>query len=781
MRRLALAASVLLLASGASAQPGAFTPPVPQLPTNVNNEAVTNLTAGAELLPLARWGYGYARAVGITENGTGVTMQGSVFQTLDLSNVNALSVVGELEFPGVISDLATQGNLVYVMLTHFLNTETGMFIIDVTDPAAPTLRGAVTGLAATSIAVLDDHAYIGTYNTAEGPDLSLRVISIADTDAPVQVAALTTPSFPDDIAFHDGRAYLALNSAGLGIVDISAPANPSLGASPITSYVGAVGVSDAGVLAVGRCSSAPPSTGGSCPTNSAALSLHDLSDPDSPAELGSVGFDIATNTLGLNPVDIVWDRDQVLMASLFGALKFIDASDPAAPTVVRSRSTARASSASGTNRLAIQGDKFLVSDFYSGVFQGLASQRRVRGFLKTAGIALNLVVDDETDVIYAADAGAGVVALERVAPAGEKERLELTGQAHTSQWNYTTDVALQVNHVYAADGFSGIWAIDKFTMTTTANVLRGTPIRTVSVTEDGRLLLALDDAQVVHVLSLDNPAVPVEVATITPPAGAADVGGTGPVIWVADVNDTRMRLYDMSTPSAPQALSSLDLRGSRFRFAREGDRLYANGAGGFITVVDVSDPASATVEGAFDVVGSAQVPLAGDGDVLIVAGNGVYAYRVTDVPSTPPFPRLSPLAFSEQIGDVVTGVVFVEEGVAALSVGHAGVITFATPVPTSGTPRLPLAGELSVSVAPNPSRGAVTVDITSPEAADVAIYDMLGRRVRTLATTASPASPEALAWDGRSDAGTPLASGVYVVRAQTASGAVATARVTIVR
>lgn len=356
-------------------------------------------------------------------------------------------------------------------------------------------------------------------------------------------------------------------------------------------------------------------------------------------------------------------------------------------------------------------------------------------------------------------------------------------RAHTSQWNYTTDVALQLNHLYAADGFAGIWAIDKTTMTTTANVLRNTPIRTVSVTEDGKFLLALDDAQTVYVLSLDNPASPVQIATITPPAGAADVGGTGPVIWVSDVNDTRLRLYDMSTPSAPQALSSLDLRGSRFRLARAGDRLYTNGAGGFITVVDVSDPAAASVQGAFDVAGSNQVPLAGLGDVLVVAGNGVFSYNVASVSSTPPFPRFTPTSSSQQIGDVVTGVEFVQPGVVALSVGHAGVSTFSAPLPTSGESPAPLAGELSLSVSPNPSRGTMTVGVTlaAPEAVEVAVFDVLGRRVRTLATGLAGTSPEAIAWDGHSDAGAPLASGVYVIRAQSASGAVATARITIVR
>lgn len=83
---------------------------------------------------------------------------------------------------------------------------------------------------------------------------------------------------------------------------------------------------------------------------------------------------------------------------------------------------------------------------------------------------------------------------------------------------------------------------------------------------------------------------------------------------------------------------------------------------------------------------------------------------------------------------------------------------------------------------PNPSSGAVTVPFALPEAADVEVvaYDLLGRRVETLAAGRYEAGRHA----ARLDRGT-LAPGVYVVRAVASPGGGAvrtfTQRVTIVR
>ncbi len=69
---------------------------------------------------------------------------------------------------------------------------------------------------------------------------------------------------------------------------------------------------------------------------------------------------------------------------------------------------------------------------------------------------------------------------------------------------------------------------------------------------------------------------------------------------------------------------------------------------------------------------------------------------------------------------------------------------------------------------PNPFNPSTTIRYGVPEAAPVSliVYNMLGQKVATLlgGTVEQAAGYHAVVWDGRSDAGTPVASGVYFAR-----------------
>lgn len=81
--------------------------------------------------------------------------------------------------------------------------------------------------------------------------------------------------------------------------------------------------------------------------------------------------------------------------------------------------------------------------------------------------------------------------------------------------------------------------------------------------------------------------------------------------------------------------------------------------------------------------------------------------------------------------------------------------------------------------APNPSSEARTkIAFLLPQAgqAELALFDVQGRRIRVLRNAASPAGWNAEIWDGRDDAGESVASGVYFARLEVA-GASASTRV----
>jgi hypothetical protein len=69
---------------------------------------------------------------------------------------------------------------------------------------------------------------------------------------------------------------------------------------------------------------------------------------------------------------------------------------------------------------------------------------------------------------------------------------------------------------------------------------------------------------------------------------------------------------------------------------------------------------------------------------------------------------------------------------------------------------------------PNPFRGSTTIRLDLPVARMVRleIFDVSGRRVRTLINHFMPAGRESVVWDRRDDAGADLGAGVYFTRLQ---------------
>ncbi len=86
---------------------------------------------------------------------------------------------------------------------------------------------------------------------------------------------------------------------------------------------------------------------------------------------------------------------------------------------------------------------------------------------------------------------------------------------------------------------------------------------------------------------------------------------------------------------------------------------------------------------------------------------------------------------------------------------------------SASTPAAPAPARTALGFAyPNPFRQSVTLQLAlrAPGEATVAVYDVAGRRVRTLVRGVQPAGARVVTWDGRDDAGAALAPGAYIVR-----------------
>jgi hypothetical protein len=97
------------------------------------------------------------------------------------------------------------------------------------------------------------------------------------------------------------------------------------------------------------------------------------------------------------------------------------------------------------------------------------------------------------------------------------------------------------------------------------------------------------------------------------------------------------------------------------------------------------------------------------------------------------------------------------------------------------TATLPSAFSLSPAY-PNPFNPSTTIRFTLPQPgeAELAIYNLLGQKMATLARGVQEAGPHTLAWNGRDEYGRELSSGVYLCRLR-AGGRVETRKLLLLR
>jgi len=99
-----------------------------------------------------------------------------------------------------------------------------------------------------------------------------------------------------------------------------------------------------------------------------------------------------------------------------------------------------------------------------------------------------------------------------------------------------------------------------------------------------------------------------------------------------------------------------------------------------------------------------------------------------------------------------------------------GVLAYTTGIAAERTNSLPKEFILEKNY-PNPFNPETTIEFTMPYAADVnvSIYNMLGQKVRTLVDARVSSGRHSVRWNGVSDAGVPLSSGIYFYRLNSGS------------
>lgn len=209
---------------------------------------------------------------------------------------------------------AAEGVAVVGNLAYLADWSSGLDIIDIADPAAPTLVGhASTGGFPSSVEVVGDYAYVGE-STGGG---ALRIVDVSDPTSP-DVLGMVPTSKVRDLVVEGGLAYLAdeavFDIGGLRIVDVADP-NAPVQLGHYTGCQHALGVALQGTQAYIACASDD------------SVHVVDVADPRAPA----IDVVIGIGALGVGSIAVAGAH---LYVGHSAGIIELDATDPAATSVL---------------------------------------------------------------------------------------------------------------------------------------------------------------------------------------------------------------------------------------------------------------------------------------------------------------------------------------------------------------------------------------------------------------------------------------------------------------
>jgi hypothetical protein len=263
--------------------------------------------------------------------------------TIELSGANGIHVSGKYAYVASLYD-------------------SGVEILDISDPTNPTHVGAITDdettelNGAVSIYVSGKYAYIAAYY-----DNGMEILDISDPTNPTHVGAITDDGTTaldgaTDIYVSGKYAYVvSWLDDGLEILDISDPTNPihvgSITDDGITELDGAQGIYVSGNYAY---VAAPVDDG---------VEILDISDPTNPTHVGAITDDGVTALDGARAIYV--SGKYAYVASQFDAgVEILDISDPTNPTHVGSIIDDETTELNGAHSIYVYGKYAYVASFY---------------------------------------------------------------------------------------------------------------------------------------------------------------------------------------------------------------------------------------------------------------------------------------------------------------------------------------------------------------------------------------------------------------------------------
>lgn len=537
-------------------------------------------------------------------HGAGIFVQGQYaytafadeeFKIFDVSDMSFPVLVYSYNFPNQpLRSIYVSGSIAAIV------GNVGLVLFDVSDPFSPTLLGSLgSAWQVQEVVISGTNAYLTESATYEDP--RFRTIDISDPSAPVQMASLPLPNYPTkSFAVSGDFAFVPTREAGLQILDISDPSNPSI-ANDIQRGIGCWAVVVSGNLAYVTFRN---------PSGDGELVIFDISAPTDPTIVGSV-----IPGTGQEYWHIGLAGTTCYLGYRYAPTAVVDCSDPTAPFL------------SGTHqfRNELMSDMAVFGDYlfegrgnfgFNTVYVASSEPLVPISSLVTTGTAQNVVVSGAGDnLAYVADGDAGLKIIDVSDP------LSPVLIDSVSTRGFAADVFLSGNYAFVADGDSGLAVIDVSNPGAKSSSLIGTLdipggyVADVSVQGD-YAYLAVSTAGF-RVADVSNLALPQIVGAETSLTLCQSVDVSGSYAYVTD-GIAGLKVLDVSDPDNPWIIDGV--KSSTWINASDvivrGSKAYVTDSGNGLHVVDITTPNSVVEIGHTETTGQA----------MQVSVNGNYGY-----------------------------------------------------------------------------------------------------------------------------------------------------------
>ncbi|MHA2255070.1 MAG: LVIVD repeat-containing protein [Candidatus Heimdallarchaeaceae archaeon] len=469
---------------------------------------------------------------------------------VDITDSTSPTHVTSSSIGGLTKDVSIEGNYAFVV-----NENVGVKVIDISDPSIPiTSDQWQLNLPGTerSITISGDYAYVPA-----GTDL--RILNIGDPTKPISAGNYTGFTSASQSCIFGDYLYVADDSDGLVVFDISNPRNLSY--LYTNSYVGVFDLAVYGDFLYTT-------------DLNYDLSVFSIMNPTKPVFLDSVD-------IGSIPPVLDLDGCHAFVAGTSKGLKILEIAEPFTPSILSSYDTSGRS-----YDVSIEGDYAYVADYTSGLLV----------FNITDPSSLDLIdsyntpdtafgVDISGNYAYVTDASSL-----QIINITDPTSLTLAGSFSTPSSAYS--ISISGNYAYLANYGSGLYVIDiSDPSTPTFAGSYDTPGAAFGIDIHGDFAFIADfyGSNDLQILDISDPTSPFLAGSFNTPDQAYDLMISGNYAFIADYN-YGLYIMDISNPTSPTEVSSLDTNYLAQGVFVSGDYVYLTDRSDGLSIIDVSDP-----------------------------------------------------------------------------------------------------------------------------------------------------------------------------------------------